>query len=123
MIRPRPNSWRTTGRRSMMILGISMSDFREIRHFHLFCGLGGGAAGFNRGDPDFHEWADGVAGSTVEKLIATMVRQGKWDDPDWLREYVRRQTQRGAARPDIGLGWGMATFGAGAVLEQNGRRK
>ncbi|MBN6739119.1 DNA cytosine methyltransferase, partial [Acidithiobacillus sp. MC6.1] len=26
-----------------------MTDYREIRHFHLFCGLGGGAAGFNRG--------------------------------------------------------------------------
>lgn len=25
-------------------------DIREIRHFHLFCGLGGGAAGFNRGE-------------------------------------------------------------------------
>ena len=25
------------------------NDHREIRHFHLFCGLGGGAAGFNRG--------------------------------------------------------------------------
>lgn len=24
-------------------------DVREIRHFHLFCGLGGGAKGFNRG--------------------------------------------------------------------------
>jgi site-specific DNA-cytosine methylase len=24
-------------------------DLREIRHFHLFCGLGGGARGFNRG--------------------------------------------------------------------------
>jgi hypothetical protein len=24
-------------------------DYHEIRHFHLFCGLGGGAAGFNRG--------------------------------------------------------------------------
>lgn len=24
-------------------------DIREIRHFHLFCGLGGGAKGFNRG--------------------------------------------------------------------------
>lgn len=40
-------------------------------------------------DPDFHEWADSVPGSAVEKLIATMVRIGKWDDPDWLREYVR----------------------------------
>ena len=26
-----------------------MSNHHEIRHFHLFCGLGGGAAGFNRG--------------------------------------------------------------------------
>ncbi len=25
-------------------------DVREIRHFHLFCGLGGGARGFNRGN-------------------------------------------------------------------------
>ena len=24
-------------------------DLREVRHFHLFCGLGGGAKGFNRG--------------------------------------------------------------------------
>ncbi|MDF3917481.1 DNA cytosine methyltransferase [Salinicola salarius] len=27
-----------------------MIEAREIRHFHLFCGLGGGAAGFNRGN-------------------------------------------------------------------------
>lgn len=26
-----------------------MTEKKEIRHFHLFCGLGGGAAGFNRG--------------------------------------------------------------------------
>ena len=26
-----------------------MTEEREIRHFHLFCGLGGGAVGFNRG--------------------------------------------------------------------------
>lgn len=25
-------------------------DYREVRHFHLFCGLGGGAVGFNRGE-------------------------------------------------------------------------
>ncbi|MGH7964641.1 MAG: DNA cytosine methyltransferase, partial [Candidatus Binatia bacterium] len=24
---------------------------REIRHFHLFCGLGGGAKGFNKANP------------------------------------------------------------------------
>jgi site-specific DNA-cytosine methylase len=28
-----------------------MTDIREIRHFHLFCGLGGGAAGFNKASP------------------------------------------------------------------------
>ena len=27
----------------------SAVELREIRHFHLFCGLGGGARGFNRG--------------------------------------------------------------------------
>ncbi|SEP43323.1 DNA cytosine methyltransferase [Nitrosovibrio sp. Nv6] len=30
--------------------GVS-DDVREIRHFHLFCGLGGGAKGFNRATP------------------------------------------------------------------------
>lgn len=28
-----------------------MIDHREIRHFHLFCGLGGGAAGFDQANP------------------------------------------------------------------------
>ena len=27
----------------------ALPDYREIRHFHLFAGLGGGARGFNRG--------------------------------------------------------------------------
>lgn len=27
----------------------TLTELREIRHFHLFCGLGGGALGFNRG--------------------------------------------------------------------------
>ncbi|MDA8378701.1 MAG: hypothetical protein M0Z50_17045 [Planctomycetia bacterium] len=40
-------------------------------------------------DPDFHAWVDSVTGSAIEKLIACMVRAGKWDDPAWLREYVR----------------------------------
>lgn len=30
---------------------VSQLDVREIRHFHLFCGLGGGARGFNRAQP------------------------------------------------------------------------
>ncbi|CUA96978.1 DNA cytosine methyltransferase [Thiomonas bhubaneswarensis] len=28
-----------------------MTEHREIRHFHLFCGLGGGAKGFNKAQP------------------------------------------------------------------------
>lgn len=28
-----------------------MNEIREIRHFHLFCGLGGGAKGFNKASP------------------------------------------------------------------------
>ncbi len=40
-------------------------------------------------DPDFHEWADAVTGSAVEKLIARMVRKGAWNDPAWLQEYIR----------------------------------
>ena len=39
-------------------------------------------------DPDFHEWAEGVSGSQIEKLIATIVLHGKWNDPAWLRAYV-----------------------------------
>lgn len=30
---------------------IAPPDVREIRHFHLFCGLGGGAKGFNKASP------------------------------------------------------------------------
>lgn len=39
-------------------------------------------------DPDFHEWADAVPGSAVEKLLACMVRKGKWGDPLWLTQYI-----------------------------------
>lgn len=30
---------------------LATDDVREIRHFHLFCGLGGGAKGFNKASP------------------------------------------------------------------------
>lgn len=33
------------------IFTFSPDDVREIRHFHLFCGLGGGAKGFNKAQP------------------------------------------------------------------------
>ena len=29
----------------------ALDEVREIRHFHLFCGLGGGAKGFNKASP------------------------------------------------------------------------
>ena len=48
-------------------------------------------------DPDFHEWADAVPGSAVEKLMACMVRQGKWGDPVWLQDYVREALKESAA--------------------------
>ena len=48
-------------------------------------------------DPDFHEWADRVPGSAVEKLIAHMVRKGKWNDPVWLREYVQESLDKECA--------------------------
>ena len=48
-------------------------------------------------DPDFHAWVDTVPGSEVEKLIARMVRQGKWGDSAWLREYVREAIKENAA--------------------------
>lgn len=47
--------------------------------------------------PDFHAWVDAVPGSSVEKLIARMVRQGKWSDSAWLRGYVREALKEKAA--------------------------
>jgi hypothetical protein len=40
--------------------------------------------------PDVHDWVDAVPDSAVEKLIAIMVRRGKWDSLPWLSEYVRK---------------------------------
>ncbi|MHB1665950.1 hypothetical protein [Thiomonas sp.] len=48
-------------------------------------------------EPDFHEWADTVPGSAVEKLTACMVRKGKWDDPAWLLDYVGEALKESAA--------------------------
>lgn len=41
----------------------------EIRHFHLFCGLGGGAKGFNRGRADVGHLGDDAA-ARVERRDA-----------------------------------------------------
>ncbi|MBV8973181.1 MAG: DNA cytosine methyltransferase [Sphingomonadaceae bacterium] len=84
-----------------------MTDVREIRHFHLFCGLGGGAAGFNRGsarvgnmvarfrciggvdvDPagirDFGRLA-GVPGTVIDLFDRDQYRafHGREPGPDW----------------------------------------
>ena len=36
---------------------LAPDDVREIRHFHLFCGLGGGAKGFNKASPGSGTWS------------------------------------------------------------------
>ncbi len=41
-------------------------------------------------NPDFHQWADTVQGSDVEKMIACMVRAEAWDDPRWLDDYLKK---------------------------------
>lgn len=46
---------------------------------------------------DFHEWVNHVPDSAIEILIARMVRKGKWNDPEWLRGYVREALKESAA--------------------------
>ncbi len=48
-------------------------------------------------DPDFHEWAATVPDSSIEKLIACMVRKGAWNNLAWLREYVWEARQKETA--------------------------
>jgi hypothetical protein len=48
-------------------------------------------------DPDFHAWIDTVHGGAVEKLIACMVRKGKWNDAAWLREYIQEASLKETA--------------------------
>lgn len=66
--------------------------FRHVEAGHLAAGYAkamGALIDAYDDNPDFHEWADEVPGSAVEKLIATMVLHGKWNDLAWLMEYVR----------------------------------
>ncbi len=73
--------------------------FRHVDAGHLQAGyaLTMGALIDANDDPDFHEWVDGVPGSAVEKLIACMVRKGAWNNPEWLREYIREASKESAA--------------------------
>ena len=74
--------------------------FRHVDAGHLTAGYAlamGALIDAHGEDPDFHEWADDVPGSAVEKLVARMVRQGKWGDPAWLREYIREALKENAA--------------------------
>lgn len=48
-------------------------------------------------EPDFRVSIDNVNGSAVEKLIACMVRSGAWNDPDWLRGYIRETPRENVA--------------------------
>ena len=106
--------------------GRCSTDIREIRHFHLFCGLGGGAAGFNRGqarvgsmqaafrciggidvDPagiaDFARLA-GVAGTVLDLFDREQFTafHGREPGPDW-REASPADIQiaAGGERPHI----------------------
>lgn len=59
-------------------------DLREIRHFHLFCGLGGGAAGFNNGH------------ARVGNMVAKFRCIGGIDvDPAGIRDFDRLSNSRG----------------------------
>lgn len=72
--------------------------FRHVDAGHLAVGFAlamGAIIDAQDEDPDVHGWIDAVPGSAVEKLIACMVRRGKWDDPTWLREYVRKALESG----------------------------
>ncbi len=58
-------------------------DRREIRHFHLFCGLGGGAIGFNRG------------AARVGNMIASFRCIGGVDvDPAGIRDFSSLRRRR-----------------------------
>ena len=66
--------------------------FRHVEADHLPAGYAlimGALIDAYNDDPNFREWVDGVTGSAIEKLIACAVRKSAWNNPGWLREYVR----------------------------------
>jgi len=105
---------------------MTINHCREIRHFHLFCGLGGGAAGFNRGqarvgsmqarfrclggiDSDKRAIADfsrlaGVPGTVLDLFDRDQYRAFHGEEPsvDW-REATPAdiRTAAGGERPHI----------------------
>ena len=62
-----------------------MTNVREIRHFHMACGLGGGAKGFNLASPR--------AGGLVGKMRCI---GGVDVDPAAIRDFERAAGARGA---------------------------
>lgn len=91
---------------------ISLSDFQSIanrisRHVDLGYLPAGYALAVHslvtayRENTEFRQWAAETPGSSVEKLIACMVRRGKWGDSAWLREYLRLQHSAVAERCDL----------------------
>lgn len=62
----------------------SLTEYRQIRHFHIFCGLGGGAKGFNAGS------------ARVGNLSAHMRCIGGIDvDPAALRDFEKLSGVKG----------------------------
>ena len=79
---------------------IARRIFRHVDEEHLPAGYAlamGALIDAYDDDPDFHEWVDDVQGSAVEVLIARMVRQGAWNDPDWLRETIQETPRENVA--------------------------
>lgn len=79
---------------------IAARIFRHVDAGHLPAGYAlvmGALVDAYDDDPGFHAWADAVPGSAVEKLMACMVRQGKWGDSIWLRDYIKEATRGSAA--------------------------
>ena len=56
----------------------ALVDRREVRHFHLFCGLGGGACGFNRGSARVGNMVADFR--CIGGIVALSVRQPDWTD-------------------------------------------
>lgn len=61
-----------------------MTENREIRHFHLFCGLGGGALGFNRG----HAHVGNIEAKF--KCLNTLARQLPFSQHQMMWYYEKR---------------------------------
>ncbi len=78
----------------------ALFERREIRHFHLLCGLGGGARGFNRGSARVGDQSQSAKYQALNKLVLRgifpLLEAYKDDMPELLLfEIVPRIANRG----------------------------